>query len=157
SAAPPATWGAAMLVPLNDVHVPSLGGTDEVMSTPGALTSGFSSSEIGVGPPLENDATASCLLTAAAVIALAALPGEEMLPYPKSENSFPAATAGTTPASAAALIAAPTRSRDGSISGSPSDRLITSMPSRTAASIPAAISGAFPFSPKFSVGTVSTL
>ena len=56
------------------------------MSTPGALTSGFSSSEIGVGPPLENDATASCLLTAAAVIALAALPGEEMLPYPKSEN-----------------------------------------------------------------------
>ena len=50
-----------MLVPLNDAHVPSRGGTDEVMSTPGALTSGFISSEIGVGPPLENDATAELL------------------------------------------------------------------------------------------------
>ena len=59
------------------------------MSTPGALTSGFSSSEIGVGPPLENDATASCLLTAATVIALAALPGEEMLPYPEVGELVP--------------------------------------------------------------------
>src|SRR2546423_5998686 len=146
-----------MLVPLNAVHVPPRGGTDEVMSTPGALTSGFSWKETGVGPLLENDATASCLLTAAAVIAFGALPGDEMLPFPQSANSLPAAIVGTTPAPAAASIAATTRSRDGSISGSPSERLITSMPSRTAASIPAAISGAFPFSPKFSVGTVSTL
>ena len=52
------------------------------MSTPGAETSGFIASEIGVGPELENEATTSCLLTAAAVIALGALPGDEMLPRP---------------------------------------------------------------------------
>src|SRR5262245_26654371 len=141
-----------MLVPLKDAQVPLLGGTDEVMSTPGAATSGFIASEIGVGPLLENPAIASCFVTAAAVIAFDAVPGESTLPRPKSSKSLPAATTGTTPASAAALMAATARSRDGSISASPSDRLITSMPSLTAASIPAAISGAFPFRPKFSVG-----
>jgi len=146
-----------MLVPLNDVHVPSRGGTEDVMSTPGAATSGFIWSEIGVGPALENEATTDCLLTAAAVIACAALPGEDTLPPPKSAKSFPAAIVGTTPASAAPLIAATTRSREGSTSGSPSDRLTTSMPSWTAASTPAAISGALPLRPKLSVGTVSTL
>src|SRR5215470_14285307 len=105
-----------MLVPLNDAHVPSCAGTDDVMSTPGAETSGFISSEIGVGPLLENPAIASCLETAAAVIAFAALPGDETLPRPKSSKSFPAAMVGTTPASAAALIAVTTMSRAGSIS-----------------------------------------
>ena len=157
SAAAPATCGAAMLVPLNDVQVPSRGGTEDVMSTPGALTSGFSSSEIGVGPPLEKSATTSLLLTAAAAIAFVALAGEMMLPFPSSSKSLPAASVATTPASAAPSIAATTRSRDGSISGSPSERLITSIPSLIAASMPAAISGAFPFRPKFFVGTLSTL
>ena len=151
-AAAPATCGVAMLVPLNEAHVPSAGGTEEVMSTPGADTSGFIPSEIGVGPLLEKEAIASCFVTAAAVIAFAALPGEETLPRPKSSKSLPAAITGTTPASAAALIAVVTRSRAGSISASPSERLITSMPSLTAASTPAAISGAFPLRPKFSVG-----
>jgi hypothetical protein len=48
-------------------------------------------------------------------------------------------------------------SRLESISGSPIERLMTSMPSFTAASIAAAISGAFPSRPTFdAVGTVST-
>jgi hypothetical protein len=42
-------------------------------------------------------------------------------------------------------------------SGSPIERLRTSMPSRTAASIAAAISGALPSSPKSGVGIVSAL
>ena len=49
-------------------------------------------------------------------------------------------------------------SRVGSISGSPSDMLITSMPSATAASIAATSSGEFPSSPtSASVGIVSAL
>ena len=42
-----------MLVPLSVVQVPSRRGTDERIATPGAVTSGFSWSEIGVGPPDE--------------------------------------------------------------------------------------------------------
>ncbi len=95
--------------------------------------------------------------TAATVIAPAALPGEETDPYPKSLKSFPAATTGTTPAAAAALIACTTMSRFGSISGSPSERLITFMPSATAASIAAAISALFPSRPKSGDGIVSAL
>ena len=60
-------------------------------------------------------------------------------------------------AAAARLMAATTRSRAGSISGSPSERLITSMPSETAASIAAAISALLPSSPKSGVGIVSAL
>ena len=97
------------------------------------------------------------LVTAAAVIAFAASPGDEMEPKPNSLKSLPAAIAGTTPAFAAALIAFTTMSRAGSISASPSERLITSMPSATAASIPLTISGEFPFKPTPGVGTVSTL
>jgi hypothetical protein len=73
-----------MLVPLNEAQVPSEGGTEEVISTPGAATSGFIPSEIGVGPLLEKEAIASCFVTAATVIAFAALPGEDTLPRPKS-------------------------------------------------------------------------
>jgi hypothetical protein len=70
---------------------------------------------------------------------------------------LPAAIAGTTPASAAALIALTTMSRSRSISASPSERLMTFMPSATAASMPLTISGEFPFRPTSGVGTVSTL
>jgi hypothetical protein len=49
-------------------------------------------------------------------------------------------------------------SREGSISGSPIERLITSMPSATAASIAATISGELPSRPtSASVGIVSAL
>ena len=92
----------------------------------------------------------------AAAIAFEALPGESMDPGPRSPE-FPAATVDTTPAAAAAFSARARMSRLGSMSLSPSDRLMTFIPSRTAASMPAAISGEFPSSPNPEVGIVSTL
>ena len=91
------------------------------------------------------------------VIVARAFAGDPTPPRPASPNELPAAITGTTPASAAASIALTTMSRDGSTSGSPSERLITSMPSFTACSMPAAISGELPSSPKSEVGIVSTL
>ena len=92
------------------------------------------------------------------MIASGALPGDPTEPRPKPSKSLPAAIAGTTPAWAAPLIALTTMSRLGSISGSPSERLITSIPSATAASMPFAISGLLPSRPTpETVGIVSTL
>src|SRR5581483_6158739 len=105
------------------------------MPTPGAATSGLSCSDTGVGPDDEKPATASRESTAATEIAAGAFPGDETEPAPNGLKSFPAATTGTTPARAAFASATSTRSRDGSTSGSPIDRLITFMPSATAASI----------------------
>src|SRR3954451_9252511 len=149
--------GAAMLVPLYDDQVPWLDGTEERISAPGAVTSGFSCCEIGVGPLDEKPAMTPLFVEAATVIACGVLPGEPTDPRPKSSKSLPAATTGTTPAAAAPWSARTTRSRDGSISGSPSERLITFMPSATAASIAAAISGELPSRPNPGVGTVSAL
>src|SRR2546422_5622628 len=84
SAAEPATWGEAMLVPLNWAHVPSCAGTDERMLTPGAVTSGLSRSDTGFGPADEKLAILFCLLAAAAVITPGALPGELIDPKPHS-------------------------------------------------------------------------
>ena len=151
-----------MLVPWKTAHsAEPRPGTEERIPTPGALTSGLNESVHGVGPPEEKSATMPggvprVLVTAPTVIAFGALPGEEIEPGPNSSKSFPAATTGTTPASAAAPSAFTTMSRLGSIAGSPSERLITSIPSRTAASIPAVISGELPSSPKPGVGTVKT-
>ena len=163
SAAPPATWGAAMLVPLNSAHVPSRVGTDESTPDPGATTSGFNRNEYGVGAPDEKSTIRSgrgepCApVEAPTAIARGAFAGEPTDPLPKSLKSFPAETTGTTPAAAAASIARTTMSRVGSISTSPNEQLITSMPSRTAASTAATISGAFPSRPNCGVGTVSAL
>ena len=146
-----------MLVP-DDVAHPS--GSDERIDVPGATTSGLSRSETGVGPEEEKLAMPGAVpdVLAPTVIARVELPGDDSEPSPKSSKSFPAATTGTTPAAAAASSASATTSRDGSISGSPIERLMTSIPSVTAASIAATISGALPSSPTFaSVGTVSTL
>ena len=57
SATPPATCGAAMLVP-ESVAYESPGAAEKI-ETPGALTSGFRRSESGVGPLEENEATTS--------------------------------------------------------------------------------------------------
>ena len=151
-----------MLVPEKRVQVPSLAGTDERISDPGAATSGFIRSDTGVGPADENSETTSArpdcvVVTEPTVIAFAVVPGEPTEPPPKSSKSFPAEMTGTTPASAAASSAAVTMSRVGSVSGSPSERLSTSIPSATAASMPAAISGEFPLRPSPGVGIVSTL
>ena len=136
-----------MLVPENEDQ-PS--GTAESTSTPGAATSGFWRREIAVGPTEEKSACtpvdpAPESSNAATVIAVAALAGEDTEPAPTSLYSFPAATTDTTPAAEAASSASATTSRRGSISGSPIERLRTSIPSRTAASMAATISGAFPF------------
>ena len=117
---------------------------------------------IGVGPDEEKLATSSGgapspSVEAATVIASGAVPGDPTEPAPLLSYSLPAAITGTTPAAAAFSIALTTRSRAGWISGSPSDRLMTFIPSRTAASMPAAISGEFPSSPNPEVGIVSTL
>jgi len=82
--------------------------------------------------------------------------GDVIEPKPSSPKSLPAATVETTPASAAAFSALTTRSRLGSISVSPIEKLITSMPSRTAASMAAASSGEFPLRPN-SLGMLSAL
>ena len=66
-----------MLVPSRGPHGPPWSlGSDEVIATPGALTSGFSSSETGVGPADEKSAITSRFVTAATVIAEGAVPGE---------------------------------------------------------------------------------
>ena len=73
-----------MLVPLKHAQRPSRRGTDESTSSPGAVTSGFMRSDIGVGPPEEKDEMNGPLsLSAAAVIALAELPGEVTEPRAK--------------------------------------------------------------------------
>ena len=91
------------------------------------------------------------------MIALGALPGERDRAVAELVEVVPGGDTGTTPAAAAPSIAVTTRSRDGSTSGSPSERLITFMPSATAASIAAAISALLPSSPKPGVGIVSAL
>ena len=157
SATAPATCGVAMLVPLSWPHVWLEVGSDETTLTPGAVTSGFICSETGVGPADEKPAIASVDVAAATVIASGAFPGEVTVPLPKLVKSFPAATTGTTPAAAAPSSARTTMSREGSTSGSPIERLITFIPSETAASIAAAISAAFPSRPSPGVGIVRAL
>src|SRR6184192_2366652 len=80
SAAAPATWGEAMLVPSNSRQVPRWRGTDERIETPGAVTSGFRLSEYGVGPEDEKIAIAPRLVAAPTVIAREAEPGESIVP-----------------------------------------------------------------------------
>jgi hypothetical protein len=69
-----------MLVPLNCPNSPSLAGSDEVMETPGAVTSGFICNDIGVGPAEENPAMTFRESAAATVIALGAFPGDDTDP-----------------------------------------------------------------------------
>ncbi len=78
---------------------------------------------------------------AATEIAEGALLGEPTEPRPNSSRSFPAEITGTTPAAATLSRASTSASLDGSISGPPPEKLITSMPSFTAASKASTISG----------------
>ena len=108
------------------------------------------------GPEDENDAIEPDFVVAATAIALEAVAGEPIEPRPQSSNEFPAAATGTTPASAAPSTAASTMFLAGSVSYSPNDMLMTSMPSRTAASMAAITSPALSISPK-SLGVLSAL
>ena len=70
-----------MLVPPSWPHGPPCpGGREEVIETPGALTSGFSCNETGVGPPEEKSAIAPEAVVAATVIAAGAFEGELIEP-----------------------------------------------------------------------------
>ena len=96
-------------------------------------------------------------VTAATVIASAALPGDETVPLAAlvalvagGDDGRDARTGG------AGDRACSTRSSPGPTSGSPSERFSTSMPSATARSIARAISAPFPSSPNEGVGVVST-
>ena len=145
-----------MLVPLNDAHVPSPSGTDERIDAPGAETSGFMRSDRAAGPEDEKLARTFDFVAAATAIARDAVAGDPIEPRPKSPNELPAAATGTTPAAAAPSTAWSTTFLAGSVSNSPNDMLMTSMPSRTAASMPAITSPAFSMRPKL-LGVLSTL
>ncbi len=138
--------------------VPSRRGTDESTSTPGAVTSGFIRSESGVGPPEEKDAIVrSDSDSAATVIARCGRARRGHRPVAEVVVVVPGRDDRDDPGRGGPVEGAATMSRLGSISASPSERLITSIRSRTAASIAATISGELPFSPKPVVGIVSTL
>jgi hypothetical protein len=94
-------------------------------------------------------------VVAATVIAPGAVPGEPTEPSPNSSRSLPAAITGTTPASATFWTVLIRASLAGSVSGPPPEKLITSIPSRTAASKAETISGVSASSPK-GVGIVKT-
>ena len=98
----------------------------------------------------------TCVLeTAATEIASGAVPGEPTEPAPKSSRTLPAAITCTMPAATTECTAATSASFAGSTSAPPPEKLITSMPSFTAASNAATISGVFATCP-IGVGTVKT-
>src|SRR5947208_16782861 len=87
-------------------------GSEDRTSTPGAVTSGFSWSDTGVGPADEKSAmwsgrvpSPTPIVEAAAVIAAGALPGESIDPRPALAKSLPGATSGTAAAAADVLMA----------------------------------------------------
>ena len=94
-------------------------------------------------------------VTAATEIASGAVPGDPTEPSPKSSRSFPAAITGTTPAAATLWTTSTSGSFAGSVIGPPPEKLITSIPSATADSNAATISGVFATRPT-GVGTVNT-
>jgi hypothetical protein len=80
-------------------------------------------------------------VVAATVIASGEVPGEPTVPRPKSSRSLPAEITGMTPALATFVTVLTSASVRGSVAAPPPEKLITSMPSRTAASKAATISG----------------
>ena len=90
------------------------------------------------------DGPKTCALaTAPTLIASGAVAGEPAVPRPKKSRSFPAEMIGTTPARTTFATAWMRMSVRGSACGPPPEKLMTSMPSRTAASKAATISGLF--------------
>ena len=79
--------------------------------------------------------------TAATEIASGAVPGEPTEPRPQSSRSLPAAITGTTPAFETLRTASTSASLTGSACGPPPEKLITFIPSFTAASKAATICG----------------
>ena len=79
--------------------------------------------------------------TAPTLIASGAVAGEPAVPSPKKSRSLPAEMIGTTPARTTFATAGMRMSVRGSACGPPPEKLMTSIPSRTAASKAAMISG----------------
>ena len=96
-------------------------------------------------PPAEttwSDAPKTCAFaTAPTLMASGAVAGEPAVPSPKKSRSFPAEMIGTTPARATFRTASMSMSVRGSACGPPPEKLMMSIPSRTAASNAATISG----------------
>ena len=110
---------------------------------PGTKTICLSSGLLGattVRTPLKTWA----FVVAPTLIASGAVPGEPTVPRPKKSRSFPAEMTGTTPAFATLATASIKASRRGSVWGPPPEKLMTSIPSCTAASKAATISGVLP-------------
>ena len=82
-------------------------------------------------------------VTAATLSASGAVLGEPTVPRPNESRSLPAEITGSTPARTVFVIACMRMSRRGSICGPPPEKLMMSMPSFTAASNAATISGLF--------------
>ena len=98
----------------------------------------------------------TCRFDAAATeIASGAVPGEPAEPSPNSSRSLPAEMTATTPADVTFRIVSTIASLTGSVCGPPPEKLITSIPSATADSNAATISGVFATWP-IGVGTVKT-
>jgi hypothetical protein len=93
--------------------------------------------------------------TAATEIASGAVPGAPAVPIPNSSRSLPAEITGMTPAAATFATVSIRASLTGSTCGPPPEKLRTCIPSRTAASKAATISGVFATCP-MGVGTVKT-
>jgi hypothetical protein len=92
---------------------------------------------------------------AATEIPSGAVPGDPTVPSPNSSRSFPAEMTGTTPAAATFATASTRASFAGSVCAPPPEKLMMSIPSRTAASKAATISGVFATVP-IGEGTVKT-
>src|SRR6266542_4477538 len=121
------------------LSVPQAGGV-----MPGAATYGICRRLGTAGERTLRAGVKTCaLVTAATLIASGAVLGEPTVPNPKRSRSLPAEITGTTPAFATLATAAMSASDAGSACVPPPEKLITSIPSATAASNAAAISGVF--------------
>jgi hypothetical protein len=97
------------------------------------------------GETMEIESPKTCAFeTEPTLIASGAVPGDPTVPRPKKSRSFPADTMGTTPARATLAIAGISASVRGSDWGPPPEKLMMSIPSATAASNAATISGVVP-------------
>ena len=104
------------------------------------------------------DASKLCaLVVAPTLIASGEVAGEPAVPRPKKSRSFPAEMIGTTPARTVFATAGIIASVRGSACGPPPEKLMTSIPSATAASNAATISGVVPEQqPPSGSGTLNT-
>ncbi len=109
----------------------------------------LSEGENGIGPTPPGATTViagpkTCAFaTAPTLIASGAVAGEPAVPSPKKSRSLPAEMTGTTPARTMFVTAGMRTSVRGSACGPPPEKLMMSIPSRTAASNAATISGLF--------------